>query len=91
MQEASLHCHKQIATVYFNNSVRLAGNKGLEANMVEKVSDRYLKLRGKGWNDLRLAKSLCKVEGIIGDKLGLKTAEEIVEELIGRLLGLLKV
>ena len=59
--------------------------------MVEKESDRYLKLREKGWNDLGLAKSLCKIERIIGDKLGLKTADEIVEGLIGRLLELSKV
>jgi len=56
--------------------------------MVEKVSERYLKLREKGWNDLGLAKSLCKIESLIGDKLGLKTADEIVEGLISRLLGL---
>ena len=55
-----------------------------------KVSTRYLKLREKGWNDLGLAKSLCKIEEIISGKLGLKTAEEIVEGFISRLLGLSK-
>ena len=51
-----------------------------------KVSTRYLKLREKGWNDLGLAKSLSKIEEIISGKLGLKTAEEIVEGFISRLL-----
>ena len=56
--------------------------------MTEKVEDIYLKLRGKGWNDLGLAKSLCKIEEIISGKLGLKTATEMVEELISKLLEL---